>query len=263
MYDGPTWPRRALGDRPAVLAHRGGRGPWRENTIEAFRGALSLGADGVELDVRRTADGAVVVHHDSTVEGLGNLHELGSEDLPGWLPTLGEALRACAGATVNVEIKNSPGDSGHDPDEGIAFEVLAVLEEARRRGPASSPSRVVISSFSSSTISALASCGTEIPLGQLVAPSSDASAAAEAAAEGGCSALHLFHLFVTNDLVSSVHDKGMAVVAWTVNEPEQLSSMLEAGVDAVITDDVGQAHRVVGAAPGLVRDPGPRGQSSP
>ena len=54
-----------------VLAHRGGSGPWPENTLEAFAGALRAGADGVELDVRRCADGELVVHHDAEVPGVG------------------------------------------------------------------------------------------------------------------------------------------------------------------------------------------------
>ena len=55
--------------RPLVLAHRGASRAAAENTPEAFRLALALGADGVELDVRRAADGALVVHHDPVLNG--------------------------------------------------------------------------------------------------------------------------------------------------------------------------------------------------
>ena len=57
--------------RPLVLGHRGAPRAARENTVEAFRRAVELGADGVELDVRRTADDVLVVHHDPAVEGVG------------------------------------------------------------------------------------------------------------------------------------------------------------------------------------------------
>jgi len=258
---GRGWPFRGPGDPVSLLAHRGGQGPWRENTLRAFRGALELGADGVELDVRRTSDGALVVLHDSLIEGLGQVHELMSDDLPGWLPTLGEALSACAGASVNVEIKNSPGDPGHDPSERIASEVLAELEASRMRGSSSSPSRVVVSSFSTSTIRALSSSGAGVALGQLVSPSVDVPAAVEGAAEAGCSAVHVLHLQVDEDLVGRVHEHGMAVVAWTVNGPERVAAMLGAGVDAIITDDTEGTSRAIEADAGLVRDRDPRGQS--
>ena len=91
------WPRRADDDAPVlVLAHRGGEGPWRENTLAAFAGALAGGADGVELDVRRTADGRLVIHHDAEIEGVGAIHGLRAEELPDWVPGLDEALAASA-----------------------------------------------------------------------------------------------------------------------------------------------------------------------
>ena len=66
---------RTSDGRMSVIAHRGGRGTWRENTLEAFAGARSMGADGVELDARLTRDGLVVVHHDDEAR-------IGPEDRP-------------------------------------------------------------------------------------------------------------------------------------------------------------------------------------
>ncbi|MGH9017440.1 MAG: glycerophosphodiester phosphodiesterase, partial [Acidimicrobiales bacterium] len=114
------WPRRATGGRALLLAHRGGVGPYRENTLEAFRGAIDFGADGVELDVRRSADGRLVVHHDAEVPGVGAVHDLSAGELPDWIPSLEEALDVCAGAVVNVEVKNSPLEAGFDPDGTLA-----------------------------------------------------------------------------------------------------------------------------------------------
>ncbi|HWW52779.1 MAG TPA: glycerophosphodiester phosphodiesterase family protein, partial [Acidimicrobiales bacterium] len=71
-----------------LLAHRGATAVARENTVAAFAGAASVGADGVELDVRATADGIVVVVHDGVVDGLGPVAELTAGQLPTWLPTL-------------------------------------------------------------------------------------------------------------------------------------------------------------------------------
>src|SRR5271156_1966051 len=121
------WPRRGVGEPVVVLAHRGGTGPWRENTLDAFAGALGQGADGVELDVRRTADGRLVVHHDAQIEGTGAIHALRARDLPPWVAGLEEALETCAGAAVNVEVKNAPVEAGFDPAETLAAEVVRTL----------------------------------------------------------------------------------------------------------------------------------------
>jgi len=59
------------GHAPAVVAHRGARAAAPENTLAAFRLAAELGADGVELDVRRTGDGLLAVHHDAALPDLG------------------------------------------------------------------------------------------------------------------------------------------------------------------------------------------------
>ncbi len=92
-------------DGPRILAHRGASRVARENTVEAFVGAAALGADGVELDVHRSADGELVVHHDAEAPGLGVLAEHSVDDirrvLP-YVPTLAEVLDACAELLVNV-----------------------------------------------------------------------------------------------------------------------------------------------------------------
>ena len=228
----------------AVLAHRGGTGPWRENTLEAFVGALARGADGVEFDVRRSRDGRLVVHHDADIPGVGAIHALDRGDLPPWVPTLEEALGACAGAAVNVEVKNSPVDPGYDPKETVADEVVATLE--RMSGASKGPARVVVSSFWPPTVAAVRAVGPGWPTGLLVHPSRDAVDAARQAMELGCAALHPFHHQATNDLVGQVHEMGMAVVVWTVNEPDDLRAVAAAGADAVISDRVETARAVLG-----------------
>lgn len=261
-------PGKTFGRPGLLLAHRGGLGPWRENTIEAFRGALEQGAHGVELDVRRSRDGALVVHHDAVVEGLGPLHELGSEELPVWIPTLDQALEACAGASVNVEIKNSPRDPDHDPSEAVAFGVLEAISAARRMRPGSLPSSVLISSFSSATIAALVGAGADVPLGLLVEPMRSTVEALFEAWELGCETVNVFHQTVTPELVTQARELGLGTVAWTVNGREQVASMLDAGVEVIISDDVAGALGAIRAAGltngpegGLVRGGSPRGQS--
>ncbi len=78
-------------ERPqTVIAHRGASAAAAENTIEAFALAAELGADGVELDARRTADGQVVVHHDAHLPDGRVIVDLSAADLPAHVPTLAE-----------------------------------------------------------------------------------------------------------------------------------------------------------------------------
>jgi glycerophosphoryl diester phosphodiesterase len=228
---------------PAVLAHRGGAGPWSENTLEAFAGGLASGADGVELDVRRSADGVAVVHHDARVPA-GEISELAAADLPGYVPTLAEALDRCAGAVVNVEIKNSPLEAGFDALETIAADVAEVL--AATEGSGAGPRLVVVSSFSPATVQAMRLAAPHVALGLLVHPALDADGGLEVAAGLGCAALHPHLSQVTGALVAKAHGLGMAVVTWTVNAPEELAAVLAAGVDALITDHVADVRGHLG-----------------
>src|SRR4051794_17373011 len=94
-----------------VLAHRGANRLAPENTLPAMAGAVDAGADGVELDLHRTADGALVVRHDADTPA-GKIGELSLDELRvacPEVPTLAEVLDVCRGTLVNVEVKD------HDP----------------------------------------------------------------------------------------------------------------------------------------------------
>ena len=232
-----SWPHGRSGRAVTVLAHRGGSGPWVENTVEAFESSLRAGADGVELDVRRCADGTLVVHHDPDVAGVGPIHEHRGLDLPAWIPTLEVALVSCAGAFVNVEIKNMPTDPGYDPANQVALDVAAALDGTVAPGEPW-PSAIVVSSFWPDTLAAVASAAEGVALALLVHPALDAPSALETAAALRCVALNPHHSQATAELVGRAHDDGLAVMTWTVNAPEDLDAAVAAGVDAVITDDV-------------------------
>jgi glycerophosphoryl diester phosphodiesterase len=228
-----------------VLAHRGGTGPWRENTLEAFSSALRLGADGVELDVRRSAQGELIVHHDAGVPGAGLIHECRRDQLPEWVPTLDTALAACAGAVVNVEIKNIPTDPGYDPADQVALDVASVLAPGAPRARAGDadraprwPAHVVVSSFWPESLAVVGRHDSSIPLGLLVHPALDVLGALETATELGCAALHPHHSRVSAELVDRAHGLGLAVATWTVNSPDEIDAVIDAGVDVVITDSV-------------------------
>jgi glycerophosphoryl diester phosphodiesterase len=230
------WPRRGRGDAVTVLAHRGGTGPWHENSLEAFAAALRLGADGVELDVRLSADGQLVVHHDAEVPGVGSVHELRYDALPRWVPTLEQALAACAGAIVNVEIKNIPTDPGYDPSNLVSSAVASILARGARTAPW--PAHVIVSSFWPDALVAVRRAYPPAVLGMLVHPALDVRSALDMASSLHCAALHPHHGQVDGELVGRAHGRGLAVATWTVNGTGDIDAVVDAGVDVVITDSV-------------------------
>jgi glycerophosphoryl diester phosphodiesterase len=229
----------------AVQAHRGSPDPAageRENTLEAFARARRLGADGIELDVRLTADGALAVVHDPVVADAGPVHELAAGRLPPWVPTLPEALDACEGTVVNIEIKNLPGEDAFDPAEAVAGLVADAVVAAGRVGS------VVVSSFWPGSLDAVRAAQPRLSTGLLVASWFDPSGCVAAALAHGCSAIHPHVGLVTIELVGEAHAAGLSVAAWTVSDREGLLAVAHAGVDTVITDDVALARDVLGAS---------------
>jgi len=229
--------RRVSGvpNRPLVLGHRGASRRAPENTLAAFALAGRLGADGVELDVRRTADGVLVVHHDPEVEGYGPLvarpfGELRAEQPE--VPTLPEALDVLAGRFVNIELKCLPWEPDADPDGTVAAGV-AELASARRLHD-----QVVVSSFDLGALGSVRVVDARIPLGWLTHGQAVATCA-PIAAERGLAWLHPDRAAVLADpvaAVAAVHGAGLRIDVWTVNEPADVVVLAAAGIDALITD---------------------------
>jgi glycerophosphoryl diester phosphodiesterase len=203
--------------------------------VEAFAEARRVGADGVELDVRLTKDGALAIHHDAELPGVGIIPELGVAELPGYVPLLTDVLAVCDGMTVNVEIKNAPADPGWDPAELVAVLTAETIEAA---GWAD---RVIVSSFQPATLQAVQVADERLALGALWGFGADPGRGLEEAAAAGFRAVHPFVLAVTPELVERAHALGLAVNTWTVNGPGDLRAMVELGVDTVITDVLSQA----------------------
>ena len=218
-----------------IFAHRGYTAGPRENTLEAFTEARRRGADGVELDVRRAADGTLVVHHDPAIPGLGPIADHRADELPPEVPTLRAALGACAGLLVNVEIKNDPGEPGFDPADEVAAVTAAELADHATAG-------VLVSSFRAECLEVARQRAPGLRVGWLVGWLDDARAALERAAQRGYSALHPFVTQVDEALVSEAHRAGLALSVWTVNAPADLDQMCRLGVDAVITDQLEAAQ---------------------
>src|SRR5262245_47642901 len=141
--------------RPIVLAHRGASAHAPENTVAAFAQAVAFGADGVELDVRASADGALAVLHDADLPDGRPVAAVVAGELPASACLLDAALEACGPLLVNVEIK------ADGPGGGVPL-VAPVAAACRSWG-----GRVLVSSFDADTVDAMRVAAPELATAQL------------------------------------------------------------------------------------------------
>jgi glycerophosphoryl diester phosphodiesterase len=196
----------------------------------------------VELDVRMTADGALAVHHDAVVPMLGAVSDLQVAALPPWLPLLDDAVDACAGMDLNIEIKALPGEPDAHVAPALAEAVAGFIGE---RGLAS---RVIVSSFLLATVDAVRLADPAIPTAWITAKGWDPVRAAGTVADRGHAALHPEHTTVTPELVEVAHGLGVAVNAWTCNDSEHMADMVRWGVDGIVSDVPDVLRAVVDAS---------------
>ncbi len=207
--------------------------------MPAFALAREQGGDGVELDVRRSAQGALVIHHDAALADGRVLAHTPTDELPAAVPTLAEALDACQGMIVNVEIKNSPFDPDHDPERTLADAVVALLQERRGRD------RVLVSSFDLATIDRVKELDPGIATGFLTFVDPAGAASVELASRRGHDAVHPHEGTVDAALVDLAHEQGLEVNVWTVDDPDRLRALAGLGVDGIVTNVPGIARRVL------------------
>ena len=222
-----------------IIAHRGLHVSEVENTVTAFGEARSLGCDGVELDVRRTVDDALVIHHDAEIVGVGHIALTSCRDLPVGVATLTEAMHACTGMIVNVEIKHDPKESGYDPSGALARQVVDALSELGWLDD------VVISSFDLDTCNAVRQSSSTVQVGWLLGFRSNPMLALHECVTRSLNAIHPFFVHVDVELVAAAHDAGVAVNVWTVNEKQDMQRMIDLDVDMLITDDPATALSLV------------------
>ncbi|MCW5892102.1 MAG: glycerophosphodiester phosphodiesterase [bacterium] len=222
-----------------IIAHRGASGTRPENTLPAFLRAVELDAHMIELDVQLSADGAVIVLHDDTLDrttsGLGPACARTAEVIAGldagaWfapafagtrVPTLAQVLAAVP-IPLNVELK--PGS-----DDGLEARTLAVVREAGALG------RVVFSSFDGARLGRLRALAPDAELAVLWSRT-DVSGAIARARGVGARALHIRNGSRAPIGVTAGRAAGLAVRVWTVNDPRDLPPLARAGVAGIFTD---------------------------
>lgn len=237
----------AKAKRPLVVAHRGASGVAPENTMAAFERAVEMGADMIELDVHATKDGQIVVIHDAVLNRTttGNargsvvwftLDELNTLDAGSWkgtefagekIPTLQEVLSAFKGRTkVLIEIKA----------KNIEDKIVEIIRETGTEDD------VVIQSFDAEAVRRCRDLLPEVPAGVLFsAPllfgrSSFGEKVISAALDVNADFVAVGFGAATPELVSMARENGLGVFVWTVNRAKDMTSMIEVGVDGIITN---------------------------
>lgn len=215
-----------------IMAHRGASKAERENTLLAFTRAVAMGAHCAELDVRLCGSGELVVHHNASLDDGRMIKEVSRDELPEHIPTLSEALDACAPMTVNIEIKNDESEPDFDPQERVAELVVELL---RGRG---APTQWLISAFRRQTVDRVHQLWPELPTAWLTVfvADADALALANSLVTSGHCALHPFVQMLTRGVVDAMHAKGLAVNTWTCDDPARMRELFEWGIDGICTN---------------------------
>jgi glycerophosphoryl diester phosphodiesterase len=221
---------------PLVIAHRGASGERPENTLSAYALAVEQRADMIEIDLHRTRDGAIVIAHDERLPGLAGSGEIGEATLDEVraldlgegerVPTLDEVLDGY-GARIpfNLEIKRG-GDGEY---AGLEVEVLAALT-ARDLGPT-----ILFSSFYDGVLRRLREVDPNLRLGVLVSPRAPADWIGRCS-RVGAEAVHLWKGLATPETVSEAHARGLAVYVYTVDDPDEMRTLLDRGCDGLFTN---------------------------
>ena len=263
----PEDPLLLPGESPTVIAHRGGRGLWPENTVFAFQHAVGLGVDALELDVRSSADGELVILHDERVDrttnGQGRVQDLSWAELKEldagykWttdagetypyrdreirIPRLKEVLTQFREVPMSIEIKQE--------SPSIVAPFCAALRNAGH-GP-----KVLASSFKSDLVKAFRTTCPEV---------ATSATAGEATLFWALEQLFLSSFYappcgsfqvperwaklrvVDAGFLAAAHARGLTAHVWTVNDLADLERLVALGVDGIITDYPDRLLRFLG-----------------
>ena len=213
-----------------VIGHRGAAGLEPENTLRSVRRAIELGVDRVEIDVRISRDGRLVIMHDETVDrttnGHGYVSELTFDDLRSLdagmgekIPTLDEILKFTMGkAKLEIELKVP---EATEP-------TIQLIEELNAEKD------VIIISFIHELLERVHDLNPNIKTGALFfeVPKDILQRALKVHA----SSIHVYYRNVNSELVKEAHRSGLEVAVWNPNRIEEMREMIDLGVDAIGSD---------------------------
>lgn len=243
-----------------VHGHRGARAVRPENTLPAFEYAIKAGVDVLELDMAVTKDNVIVVSHDPLLSApictgprdhqpihqltLAQVREYDcgakqnplfprQQAVPGTkMPTLDEVFSLAKSSSVefNIETKISPDkpELAPSPDQFVKL-VLAMIRKHKLEN------RVILQSFDFRTLHAMKAIAPEIRRSALFERNNDSFT--KIAHDADATIVSPHYSLVTAEKVAQAHAAGLQVVPWTPNTPEDWQKMVDADVDAIISDD--------------------------
>jgi len=240
--------------RPVIFAHRGSSAHAPENTLAAFKLAVQQQAMAIELDVKLTADGQVVVIHDDTVDrttnGTGWVNSLtltelkqleaGSKFDPEYqserIPTLAQVFESVGNQIfIDVELKNYTSPTNDLPDK-----VISLVKEYNLE------SSVMLSSFNMIALIRARALMPEIPLGLIAIKGlAGITLRSKLVRFDPLLAFHPHYLDVSPQLIQATHQAGARIHTYTVNQPDLMRQLFISGVDGIFTDDPVVAQRVL------------------
>ncbi|OON97271.1 MAG: glycerophosphodiester phosphodiesterase [Epulopiscium sp. Nele67-Bin005] len=225
-------------------AHRGASSEFPENTMLAFKKAIEMKADGIELDVHKTADGKLVVIHDEDVQrtfrGKGQIKDLTLDQIQDldcrqqiWetnfeckAPELEEVMKLVKENNIKLNIEIKTDIIQYD---GIEEDVVKLIEKLEM------VDSVLISSFHSESLVKVKEINKNIKTGFLYFKPMDN--AIEHAKSLGADALHPSLLSgITPEFVQEVKNAGLDINVYTINDPVYMRKLIEAGVTGIFTD---------------------------
>ncbi len=211
------------------VGHRGARAYEPENTLRSFRKAVELGVDAVELDVRMTKDGEIVVIHDAEVDrttnGKGLVHDLTLQEIKQLviekderIPKLEETLDFLdQKVKVLVELKET----------GFEDKVVKLIKD---RGL---EEKVIVVSFLEDALRKIRQLSKEVETGLIYSRHKNPL---KAALELEANYLLPLYRFTHSAEVKKAHENRLKVVVWTINDPEEVLEYMKKGVDGIVSD---------------------------
>jgi len=231
-----------------TIAHRGASAVAPENTLAAFKEAVRLGADMIELDVRLCSDGTIVVFHDRdltrTTDGTGpvedlTLAELKRLDAGSWfserfkgerIPTLEEAIQAISSSRIELCIEIKIDKGREDLRRQLVAGTIAIIDRTCFRD------RVVMASFDRESIRISHASHPDIRTG-LIFNKDEVWAECAEESYAGIDFLSARWNIITAERVAAAHREGRKVIAWTIDREEELNHILPLSVDAVASNN--------------------------
>ena len=224
------------------IAHRGASGIAPENTLTAFKKAIEIGVDAVELDLHGTADGEIVVIHDASLDRTTNLSG------PIKQTTLEVIKRADAGAWFNPEFEGEPVPMLAEALACITDNAIAVLEIKDETIAAAVVQKIkemdlleltVIISFHTSVLQTVRTLEPRIPTGWLIGSNNghrDPIQLCQQISELGSSLLNVNHQLVTEEFAYEIRRRGIALWSWTVDDIDRMRQVIAFGVQGITSN---------------------------